>query len=212
MTKNTSRILILLISFFLKFTSVDAQIFNVGILTGVNACKINGMTNAGFYKLGFQTGLFVWTSISDVGFIRAELKYSQKGNNSTPNNGTDPMITLKYIEPSFIFGYDLPLDWTKLKPKKKPYITAGITSGYLIVSDEKNIYTQSPMVKTEPLNKYDIGYDIGLGLRLSDNLSIEIRKSGSILPIGNSSRKSYYITGNQYNSVITCILIFAFGK
>lgn len=186
----------------------SAQRFSAGILLGGNLNRINGLINSGYKQLGFQAGLFVWTRIKVNGFMRIEIKYSQKGNNSIPDSDNDYEIVSRYIETPFLLGYNLPRNLLGLKFSQKLFLMTGFSVGYLVNYSEKFGFTQRPMNTPNAINKYEIAGHVGFGFKILKSVSAEVRYSSSIIPIRKYSDNYIYINGNQYNNVLSGLLTF----
>jgi len=202
--KESKKQSVFLIVFLMIFTCPEyskAQKFEAGVLSGCSINKINGLINSGFFRLGVQGGIFASASIGKNSFLRIEVKYSQKGNNSIPYNSQDFNIYSQYMEASLLFGYSI---------SRNIYTISGLSYGYLF-SYKETIGDQEYPAYLKTMSKFDYSGVVGLGYHISKNLSVEARYSNSLFPIDKYSVKSGYITGNLYNCALIGLLVYKFS-
>jgi len=199
----TKKFTILLFCGFLSL-SIKAQNFGGGLILGFSTSQVGGDNLAGFNKAGLLIGTYGNKSISELLSFQMEITFIQKGSNNPKMNDSEHSNFLKedilslYIEVPLLLQYH---QSNKLK------IEGGVQLAYLINGYYNDINGEIPTYSVNPFIKNDFGLLLGIDYKYSKNISLNIRLSNSILPIGtedydlvnsyNSSRKG------KYNSVLS---------
>ena len=184
--------------------NIHAQNFGGGLILGFSTSQVGGDNLAGFNKAGFLFGAYGNKSISELLSFQMEMTFIQKGSNNPKMNDDEHSNYLKedilssYIEVPLLLQYH---QSNKLK------IEGGVQLAYLINGYYNDINGEIPTYSVNPFIKNDFGLLLGIDYKYSKNISLNIRLSNSILPIGtedydlvnsyNSSRKG------KYNSVLS---------
>jgi hypothetical protein len=184
--------------------NIHAQNFGGGLILGFSTSQVGGDNLAGFNKAGLLVGAYGNKSISELLSFQMEMTFIQKGSNNPKMNDDEHSNYLKedisssYIEAPLLLQYH---QSNKLK------IEGGVQLAYLINGYYNDINGEIPTYSVNPFIKNDFGLLLGIDYKYSKNISLNIRLSNSILPIGtedydlvnsyNSSRKG------KYNSVLS---------
>ena len=184
--------------------NIHAQNFGGGLILGFSTSQVGGDNLAGFNKAGLLVGAYGNKSISELLSFQMEMTFIQKGSNNPKMNDDEHSNYLKedilssYIEVPLLLQYH---QSNKLK------IEGGVQLAYLINGYYNDINGEIPTYSVNPFIKNDFGLLLGIDYKYSKNISLNIRLSNSILPIGtedydlvnsyNSSRKG------KYNSVLS---------
>ena len=184
--------------------NIHAQNFGGGLILGFSTSQVGGDNLAGFNKAGLLVGAYGNKSISELLSFQMEMTFIQKGSNNPKMNDDEHSNYLKediscsYIEVPLVLQYH---QSNKLK------IEGGVQLAYLINGYYNDINGEIPTYSVNPFIKNDFGLLLGIDYKYSKNISLNIRLSNSILPIGtedydlvnsyNSSRKG------KYNSVLS---------
>ncbi len=195
------------IIFLLVANIVSAQRFDGGFLAGFNASQVKNDNHNGYHKPGVLAGFFVQTDVAPAIFLAMELKYSQKGS----RNKTQPKQPEKYI---MRLGYiDLPV-YMAFRTSDRGNIIGGISTGFLIHSEEINEYGEFPPEDQEPFNTIDLQPFVGFQFDVLDNIKADLRFAYSVLPIRavqGEDGTEYYSLNNQFNNVISLALYYTFN-
>ncbi|MDI1355169.1 MAG: porin family protein [bacterium] len=186
------------------------QIFSLKPSFGGNGCQIHGDAYDGYDKFGVFFGLGLNARLNSKASIELGFYLSQKGALHNPNQNAGDYssyrLTLNYI--------DLPLSFRYLFLPKY-FFTIGPSVAYLAKYKEVINYTDE--TGNYPFNKFEVGVNIGLGRKLGDKFSVELRCSNSILPIrgyGVNSTVFYpnpvaqFFNKGLYSNILT--LFFAY--
>lgn len=166
-----------LLFFFLFFSGLVAQSFNVGVLAGINGSQVSGDGYSGYNKAGMLFGLYTDIDVSPSINLQFEINYSEKGsrrNPDTENGDTDFfLLRLDYIE------IPLMARWSLNKFK----FETGIYYGQLVgeyIEDENGKFSIPPV-----LNQFkdsDVGGLVGINFSFTEHLIINWRYSNSFIP------------------------------
>lgn len=186
----------------ISFSFAQNNTFKGGLTAGLTATQIDGDANGGFNKLGFTSGIYVFTDLNEKSALQFEMNYIQKGSRKKATK-YDPFywaIRLNYIELPFLYKYHY----------KKLYYEAGLSYGRLINQKFIYLYYQNE----DQFKSNELGYLLGLSYHLSDNICFETRYSRSLLPVRD---KAYFVSwlgflGGSYNSVLQFSLKYNIGK
>ena len=177
-----------------------SQRFEGGFLSGIVASQVDGDTYAGYNKLGFSLGAYVFTPISPKTDIQFEIKFITKGANKKVTE-TDPRqytSNLNYIE--------LPV-LLKLNTSKKITWEGGLGFGYLFSFSEKDENGPLPSDESAHFKPMEINGIAGMYYSFTNHFSANIRFSYSILPILDygQTTASYFRSGAYNNLFIFSI-------
>jgi hypothetical protein len=193
----------------------DSRTFRLHASLGLNGCQIHGDNYSGYDKIGLFAGLSVRAKLSEKASAELGFYFSQKGSrhNSNPkiNDYTYYRVHLNYIDLQPIFRYQL---------TQKYFITGGPSVAYLISYTEENEFGDWSGVY--PFEKFEVGVNIGLGAKLNDKWTVEVRSGNSVTPIrsyGVLANKVYYpnavarfFNKGLYNNILTLLFTFQFDK
>jgi hypothetical protein len=161
------------------------NIFALKPAFGFNGCQIHGDNYSGFDKFGVFFGTAVNARVNKRASWELGFYFSQKGSrkNQNPKNGdyTYYRLNLNYL--------DLPLSFRYLL-NDNYFITFGPSVAYLISYREQT--ERGDWTGDYPFNKFEVGVNIGIGGRVNDRLTIELRSSNSVTPL-----RSYGILASQ---------------
>jgi len=185
-----------------------AQRFNGGILAGVNATQVKGDTYTGYHKPGILGGFYVETDLAPAVFMAMEIKYSQKGSRSkvTPKQPERYVMRLGYI--------DIPV-YAAFRTNERGAIVGGLSTGFLVHSQESDINGPFPKEDQNPFNTIDLQPFLGFQFEILDNLKADLRFAYSVLPIRGQPGEdatNYYWLNNQFNNVISLAAYYQIGR
>jgi len=179
----------LLLIIFLSFKIIIGygQSFSGGILLGVSGNQVNGDTQAGYKKAGLIIGAFVKKPLSKFGAFKIETYYIGKG--AVKNTKLSETISFQefntsfhYIEIPFIYNY-------QLLPKFD--ISFGVAPSYLFADKLVELgFSVDNLFYT--MRNFDIQPILETGFYLTDNLTINLRASYSIINIRKDEGVGWY--------------------
>ena len=193
---------IILIFLFKCSITLAQQHVYFGLKAGLNRCQVIGDGYKGYYKAGFNGGLFIQLGLAKNCTSQIEILFNDKGSHyrykDLKNNYIlEPyQIRLYYIDFPLLFQYY----------HKKIIYELGLGFGYL--RDQREYAPgRSFSDVLNPFNKTDESFNIGLGYSLNKNWRLNFRYNNSIVPIRKTPSK-------QYNSLFTLSLFYqtAFQK
>lgn len=162
--------------FALIFKAQDEQVFSLKPALALNACQVHGDTYIGFNKLGFGGGLYINARLKEKLSLEFGIIYNQKGarHNANPEKGDYRyyFLRLDYIEVPVILRY---------QPKGRFYLTFGPSFGYLANYYQGN--ENGDITAYLSPRRYEFSVNAGLGMRLTTNMSFEIRSNNSFISI-----------------------------
>jgi len=171
MRKSFLIIFLLSSSYFVK-----AQNFNAVLIAGMNASQINGDSLIGFNKVGLVIGAGIENKFSEKSGLRLEFLYAQKGSSSiidSTNLAVDPFkLRLNYVEVPLMFYY---------KATKKLNVEVGAALGLLLNAKFSNGLDFVDQTETFFRTDYNVGG--GIGYKISDRLSANLRSTVSMINI-----------------------------
>jgi hypothetical protein len=194
----------LIFIFFISLSFISfAQRFEGGFLAGMVASQVDGDTYAGYNKLGFSLGAYVFTPISPKTDIQLEIKFITKGANKKVTE-TDPRqytSNLNYIE--------LPV-LLKLNTSKKITWEGGIGFGYLFSFSEKDENGPLPSDESARFKSFELSGQLGMKYIFTDHLSANIRFSYSILPVMDYGQTTaQYFRSGAFNNLVNISVYYA---
>ncbi|MGF1584524.1 MAG: porin family protein [Bacteroidales bacterium] len=184
-----------LIFLFISFSAVNAQVFNAGFSGGLNISQVDGDGLAGYNKAGATFGIFVNAFLREDLNARLEINYSPKGSQlkTSLEDLRYYRMELHYIEFPVMLNYLLPAKLTA---------EAGLSGGYLFRAKEKDELGEIPV--SDPFRKSEISALAGLSRLLTDNISLNLRISYSIIPVRkHAGGGTFYFNRGQNNNVIS---------
>ncbi len=193
------KIYFLLILVSNSFLSLAQNKINLGIKAGINRCQVLGDGHKGYYKNGFEGGLFLKLKIQKDAMAQIELLFSDKGSQSRPKDYTNKTLSEPYS--IRLYYIDFPLIFQYIH--KKLFYQTGLGTGYLLEQWEY-IPGRAYSDVLNRFNKIDPNFIIGLGYKYSEHLGLDFRFTNSILPI----RK---IPSKQYNSLFSLSIYYQFA-
>jgi hypothetical protein len=192
---------LLMIICFHGFSLLDAQIFNAGIMAGLNISQVDGDGFAGYNKAGAAFGAFVNTYFSGSWGGQLEINFSSKGSQlkTTSENPQYYRIDLQYIEIPLLAQYHFP----------GISLEAGFSGGYLFFSREKDATGDIPV--THPFRKTEFAFLGGFAWFLSDRISFNPRFSYSLFPVrDHAGGGRYRLNLGQNNNVLSFLVRYRF--
>lgn len=171
-----SFLIILYLILFSCFTSF-AQVFKVGLVTGISAAQIEGDGFGGYNKLGFIAGGFVNTDLSEKVSTQFEIYFINKGSFDAahPDKGDFDKfsVNLNYIEIPVVLRY----------MHNKFKIEAGLYYAKLVGTPHLEDESGEVFVNRFPFKSYDFGGLVGLNYQLNDHFSFNFRSKNSFISI-----------------------------
>lgn len=205
--------------FFFAFTILHGQDRSASVFTlkptlGINACQVHGDSYSGYNKPGAFAGISVNGYTGRKTSIELGFYFSQKGarKNQNPKTGDYSFyrLNLNYI--------DLPLS-LMIKLNSHYFFSFGASFAYLFSYNE-NI-NNVDMSEYSNFKKTETGLNFGLGRKLKDGFSVEVRSSNSVTAI-----REYGIAANLvaytnpiarffnkgfYNNLLTVMVAYNLG-
>jgi hypothetical protein len=182
-----------------------AQSFQGFVLGGINASQVSGDELSGFNKAGVMFGGGVALPLNQSGKLNASMAilFIQKGS-KTPtskdgNNADYYKMSLNYTEVPLMITY---------KPSSKIGIHAGPTVGLLVSEKEEDIAGE--LTERPPFEKMELGIAGGLSFHVTENFSLNMRLSNSLLPIRKIGADTRYFISGQYNSGLAFFITYTF--
>lgn len=162
---------------FLACIPVAAQHFKGGLALGINGSQVDGDTYAGYNKLGFMAGPYVFYPLSNKWDMQVELKYMGKGAARRKTGKEDYekyTNTMHYIEIPVIFRYN---------SSAKLGFEGGLGFGYLFSVVEKDEYGVIADGYGHTFSKYEVCSLIGARYRFLLRMAVNIRYSYSLTSV-----------------------------
>lgn len=192
---------LLMINVFSGFSLLNAQIFNAGLMAGLNISQVDGDGFAGYNKAGAAFGMFVNTYFSGSWSGQLEINFSSKGSQlkTTPEDPQYYRIALQYIEIPLLAQIYFP----------GFALEGGLSGGYLFSSREKDETGDIPV--TDPFRKTEFAFLGGFAWFLSDRISFNPRFSYSLFPIrDHAGGGRYRLNLGQNNNVLSFLVRYRF--
>lgn len=196
------------VKFFIILTSIflageiKAQVFNAGVGGGLNVSQVDGDGFSGYNKVGPAVGVFVNTFFSEFLAGQIEINYSAKGSRfrTTIEEPRYYRLALHYVEIPVLIKYCA---------LSEIIIEAGLSGGYLFLAREEDEFGQMP--DTRDFRKTEFGAHMGTAYLFTDNISLGVRISYSIIPVRkHAGGGTYYFNRGQNNNVVSFTLHYQF--
>jgi hypothetical protein len=199
----------------LFFTSIAAKtqdVFTLKLAAGANGCQIHGDNYSGFDKFGLFLGADVNARTGEKSSWELGFYFSQKGSKKNPdpknNDYTFYRIHLNYI--------DLGINYRHVIGEKY-FITLGPSFSYLI--NYKETSDAGDWTGMYDYQKFVFNVNAGLGGKINEKLTIELRTNNSLTPIrewgGNFTSTVYYpnpiarfFNKGLYSNILTLFLSY----
>jgi hypothetical protein len=200
-----------------SFLTAGAQtegVFSLKPAAGINACQIHGDSYSGFNKAGAFLGTAVNARFSERSSLEIGFYFSQKGSrhNPDPEKGDYSFyyVNLNYIDIPVLFRHHLNKDY---------FVTLGPSTGYL--AGYREFTERGEWTGVWPFDRFEFGLNFGLGKKIKERFSVEVRSSNSVVPI-----RSYGVLASQvfypnavarffnkglYNNVLTFFVAYRFN-
>lgn len=194
--------LIIILLFSVTVITDAQQVFNAGIMAGLNISQIEGDGFSGYNKAGPAFGIFVNTFFMDGLAGQVEINYSSKGSqrNTTIEDPRYFRIELHYVEIPVLVRYFFPAGFS---------LEGGLSGGYLFSSREKDEVSEIPIIT--PFKKTEFAFIAGASWHITQNLSLIPRFSYSILPVRqHSGGGTYRWNRGQNNNVVSVAFQYQF--
>ncbi|MBL7920472.1 MAG: PorT family protein [Bacteroidia bacterium] len=204
---------LLLIMFFvcIKLSAQKNSIFTLKPSLGINGCQIHGDTYSGYNKIGAFGGIAVNARLKNKASFELGFYFSQKGarHNSNPGKGDFSYynVNLNYI--------DMPLSF-RFNVNPRYFISLGPSLAYLVSYKENINYTD--FTGQYLFNSFETGVNAGLGRKIKEKFTIEVRSSNSITPIrdyGTIANLVFYpnpvarfFNKGLYNNILTLMVSY----
>ena len=161
----------------LAWFTCSAQVFNPGIILGINASQIEGDGYAGYNKIGIIAGGFVNTDISEKLSTQFEIYFINKGTFDAmhPDKGdyNSFKVNLNYIEIPVSLRYK----------RQKFMLEIGLYFSKLIGTPTLSNQNGEVFIYQYPFKSFDFGALVGVYYQLNDNFSLNLRSKNSLIPI-----------------------------
>jgi hypothetical protein len=175
---------LLFFTLFIRAQENRELVFSLKPSLGINGCQIHGDNYSGYDKFGLFGGVAVNARLNERSSLELGFYFSQKGSrhNQDPKKGDYSFyrVNLNYLDLPLSFRYRLNDDY---------FITVGPSVAYLISYKEET--ERGDWTGVYPFEKFEIGINAGLGRKLNDRFSVELRSSNSVTPI-----RSYGVLAN----------------
>lgn len=204
---------ILLLLPFCIAAQTTEPLFSLKPSLGFNACQVHGDSFDGYNKFGGFGGIAVNARLKSRLSLELGFYFSQKGasHNPDPDKPNDSLIyyrlRLDYI--------DMPLS-LRYAVNSNYFITLGPSVGYLI--GHKEVINYIDRTADSKFNKFEVGINFGLGRKINDKFSIEVRTSNSIRPVrsyGLAANMAYFpnpvarfFNKGFYNNILTLLVTY----
>jgi hypothetical protein len=190
-----------------------AQVFTLKPAIGISAAQEHGDNYSGFHKAGIFGGAAVNSRLSSSTSLELGFYFSQKGARHNPNPSKGDFnyyyLNLNYIDLPLSFRYHLNKDY---------FITAGPYMAYLVDYYENLNYVN--FTGAYKFNSFDYGLNFGMGKKIKDRWSFEVRTTNSIVPVRPFSSSflsntfypstvAKFFNRGFYNNVITFFVAYA---
>lgn len=189
----------------------EKQIFTLKPSLGFNGCQIHGDSYSGFNKAGIFGGVAINAYLNKRTSLELGFYFSQKGarHNPNPDKGDYSyyFVNLNYIELPLLFRFHLNKDY---------FVTAGPSMAYLASYYENINYINYTGVYD--FNPFEYGVNVGLGKKIKEKFSVEVRSSNSFTTIrgyGATATNVFYpnpiaraFNKGFYNNILTLLLTY----
>ena len=188
--------------------AVISQSFKAGFQFGITATQVDGDNLTGYRKAGLYGGGFVNHAINNGDHLQLEISFIQKGSrkNAKPSDGIydSYLMRLNYVEIPILYYHQI---------KKYFSIQAGISTGYLISSTEKDNYgTFVPSPSVPEFRNIELSGLVGMSFRFKEKWDFVFRFSYSLIPIRDTPVMSFaYYNKPQHNNVLVTALQYHFN-
>jgi len=166
----------LLLLSFVVIINLRAQVFKVGILTGINGSQVEGDGYGGYNKLGFIVGGFTNVNISEHFSTQLEMCFINKGSQKNPNTSQGDVdefhFNINYIEFPLALRYH----------HKKFMFEIGLYCSKFLSYSMRDEFGEI-IIQSYPLKPYEYGGLYGLNYSLNDHFVFNLRSKNSLLPI-----------------------------
>ncbi len=213
----------LFLSFLLLYSiNSFSQVFKPGIIIGLSATDVDGSdtrdNDNDFNKAGFTGGGSLNIKLSDKNSLQFEILYTQKGSlqkGDSTGNGYYK-LNLNYVEVPLIFKHNIVFN-IKKKRIDNFYLEAGPSFGRLVQVHQEGTSAYGGMYVNDFKNN-EFAINLGIGCRIINNLSADIRYCNSITPVvtqnsNNFSSSFFWYTFNKGNNLGWCFTLrYVFSK
>ncbi|GAA4453467.1 hypothetical protein GCM10023092_13890 [Rurimicrobium arvi] len=188
----------------------EPPLFRGGLVAGANFGQVDGDKYAGYYKVGINAGVTLYTRLNNLFSLSMELLYAQKGAKSNFIKGSssniyniiDQRISLHYAEVPVMLN---------ITDVHKNYVGAGLAYARLISGTETIVTSPNANYNGDdyPFKKYDVSFVATGNLCLVKGLYAGLRFQYSLLPI--RTKVDYeFARAKQYNNVWVLRVMYLF--
>lgn len=205
-------ILLLLVTFCLP-AQVTPPLFTIKPSIGFNVCQVHGDNFDGYNKFGGFGGVAVNARLTEKLSLELGFYFSQKGasHNPKPDAVSDSLVyyrlRLDYIDMPLSLRYNINSNY---------FITLGPSVAYLI--QHKEVINYIDRTQESKFSKFEAGINFGLGRKINEKFSVEVRTSNSIAPVrsyGASANMVYFpnpvarfFNKGFYNNILTLLVTY----
>ncbi|WNW01172.1 porin family protein [Tenacibaculum sp. HL-MS23] len=182
--------------------TATTQAQNFGIKGGLNLSNLTNFdksfedeVESESIRTSFHIGIYNEIKVTDRFSIQPEVVYSSQGVNNEAN-GIDGKVQLDYINIPVMLKFYLADSF---------YLEAGPQIGFL-VNDEIEVGAINFSDNEDVFNKVDYSLDLGLGFKISENVSLNARYGFGLNGVFDSSDN--YEDNNPKNSVFAASIAF----
>jgi len=192
--------LIVVVSIF--YIPLNAQRFNGGILTGINASQIDGDRLAGYHKAGLLFGVFVNTDFNEKIGGQLEIKYSAKGSSTAIDAANKLKVRLNYIDIPVLITFDV---------FKYIELQTGASLNYLFNAKYydggwSDDFMHNPV-------RIETSAVFGINFSYFKNFDLNVRYNYSLLPVRMEYNGTTFLDqGLWFNNVLSFALYFQIGQ
>lgn len=193
-------------SFF--YAQVSDPVFTLKPSVGLSGCQVHGDTYAGFDKMGAFGGIAVNARTGKRTSLELGFYFAQKGSRHNPNpeKGDFDYYRLN------MNCIDMPLS-VRYQVKSAYFITLGPYLSYLINHRENINYADR--TNDYVYNKFELGLNLGVGRKLGNKFSVELRTTNSLTPVRTFQNNTYYpnavarfFNRGYYNNILTLFVAY----
>ncbi len=194
MRKEVWIALLFFFNYFLTYSQGNALF---GIKAGYNRSQLIGDSYKGYYKKGFNEGVFSQLPLTEKLNLQIELVVTNKGCSSSPSKSAAVNLNAYYLNRLYYIEFPILMQFHH----KKFIFEFGPGLGLLIWQFDREPPSKKNYLSGTP-SFTETSCNIGVGYKIKQRWTADLRYSNSIQPI----RK---FPTDQYNSVFSFALMYA---